>query len=457
MTYTANTPEDQQEMLQAIGVDSIEELLEAIPESLRIDGLLDIPEPVSEIEMKALARTLAHRNRTAEEMISFLGGGAYEHYIPTIVDFLISRSEFYTAYTPYQPEVSQGTLQAMYEYQSMICELTGMDVSNASLYDGGSGLGEAALMAVRTTNKDTILISETVNPVYREIVETYCGSQGIAVQIVPMTEGITDITALKDMLSDQTGGVIIQSPNYFGNLEPQSEIGALTRDLARKALYIISTNPISLGILEPPSSADADIVVAEGQGLGNPLSFGGPYLGVFSIREKYIRKMPGRLSGATVDIDGNLGFVLVLKAREQDIRRERATSNICTNQGLNALAATVYLSSLGKQGIEKVAKLCTQKAHYLAEKIRESAHASLAYPQPFFNEFVVELPIPARDVISEMSSHGILAGIDLGRKFSGHENRLLVAVTEKRTKEQLDHFAVLMNNMLESSSAQPVT
>jgi len=443
--------------LHAIGVESIEELLDAIPESLRIDGLLDIPDPVSEIEMKALARTLAHRNNTTEEMISFLGGGAYEHYIPTIVDFLISRSEFYTAYTPYQPEVSQGTLQAMYEYQSMICELTGMDVSNASLYDGGSGLGESALMAVRTTNKDTILISDTVNPVYREIVETYCGSQGITVDAVPMEKGITDINALKDMLSDQIGGVIIQSPNYFGNLEPQTEIGSLTREFTSKALFIVSTNPVSLGILEPPSSADADIVVAEGQGLGNPLSFGGPYLGVFAIRDKYIRKMPGRLSGATVDIDDNQGFVLVLKTREQDIRRERATSNICTNQGLNALAATVYLSSLGKQGIVQVAKLCTQKAHYLADKIQRSAHVSLVFQKPFFNEFVVELPIPARDVISEMSSHGILAGIDLGQKFSGHDNRLLVAVTEKRTKEEIDHFAVLLNNMLENASANPVS
>lgn len=451
MSYIGNTPEDQQEMLRAIGVESFEELLDMIPERLRVEGLLDIPDPVSELEMKALARTVARRNRSTADTVSFLGGGAYEHYIPTIVDFLISRSEFYTAYTPYQPEVSQGTLQAMYEYQSMICELTGMDVANASLYDGGSGLGEAALMAVRITNRDTVVVSETVNPTYREIIQTYCTSQGITVNVIPAQNGVTDEQALIDVLSEDTGGVILQSPNYFGNIEPLSAFSGPVRKFAPGALFIVSTNPISLGILKSPSEADADVVVAEGQGLGNHLAFGGPYLGVYALKEKYVRKMPGRLIGTTVDKDNERGFVLVMKTREQDIRRERATSNICTNQGLNALAATVYMSSLGKQGIRQVANLCTQKAHYLARNLTALDQISLAYSQPFFNEFVLELPVPADQAIQHMLTENIFAGIPLSDKYAGQENRLLVAVTEKRTKEELDRYVMTMKKMVESA------
>ncbi|HKJ69647.1 MAG TPA: aminomethyl-transferring glycine dehydrogenase subunit GcvPA [bacterium] len=451
MSYIGNTPEDQQEMLRAIGVESFEELLEMIPKRLRVDGLLDIPEPVSEIEMKALARTLSQRNRSTADTVSFLGGGVFDHYIPTIVDFLISRSEFYTAYTPYQPEVSQGTLQAMYEYQSMVCALTGMDVANASLYDGGSGLGEAALMAVRITNKDSVIISETVNPVYRDIVRTYCTSQGISVQVLPMQDGVTDEQALLDILSENTGGVILQSPNYFGNLEPLSKYSGLIRDLAPDALFIVSTNPISMGILKSPSEADADVVVAEGQGLGNHLSFGGPYLGVYALKEKYVRKMPGRLVGATVDRENERGFVLVMKTREQDIRRERATSNICTNQGLNALAATVYMSSLGKQGIRQVANLCTRKAYYLAKNLSALDQISLVYAQPFFNEFVLDLPVPAHEAVRHMLTENIFAGIALSDKYEGQENRLLVAVTEKRTKVELDHYVQSMEKLVEAT------
>ncbi len=451
MSYIGNTPEEQQEMLRAIGVESFEELLEMIPERLRVKGLLDIPEPVSEIEMKALASTFARQNRSTADTISFLGGGAYEHYIPTIVDFLISRSEFYTAYTPYQPEVSQGTLQAMYEYQSMIGELTGMDVSNASLYDGGSGLGEAALMAVRITNKGAVVVSETVNPTYREIIQTYCTSQDITVHVIPAQNGVTDQQALIDTLAENTAGVILQSPNYFGNIEPLAEFSGSIRELAPGALFVVSTNPISLGILKSPSAADADVVVAEGQGLGNHLAFGGPYLGVYALKEKYVRKMPGRLIGATVDKDNERGFVLVMKTREQDIRRERATSNICTNQGLNALAATVYLSSLGRQGLRQVANLCTQKAHYLARELTALDQISLAYSQPFFNEFVLQLPVPADQAIQHMLTENIFAGIDLSDKYTGQENRLLVAVTEKRTKEELDHYVMTMQEMVESA------
>ncbi|MBS1271492.1 MAG: putative glycine dehydrogenase (decarboxylating) subunit 1 [Candidatus Marinimicrobia bacterium] len=452
MQYVGNTPAEQQEMLEAIGVSSFEELLEAIPETFRVKGLLDLPKPVSEIEMRALAAALNKNNRSTEDAISFLGGGAYDHYIPTIVDFLIFRSEFYTAYTPYQPEVSQGTLQAMYEYQSMICELTGMDVSNASLYDGGSGLGEAALMAVRVSGKDVVLVSETVNPHYREIIETYCSGQDITVKSVPMDNGRVGGEALGDMLSNDVGGVIIQSPNYFGHLEDANQIGALVRDKAPKALYTIATNPISLGILKPPAEADADIVVAEGQGLGNHQSFGGPYLGVFALKEKYVRKMPGRLIGATVGQEGERGFVLVLKTREQDIRRERATSNICTNQGLNALAATVYMSSLGNEGIRHVSSLNTQKAHYLAEQLSEIDGVSLEFPHPFYNEFVVKLPVPAKEVITAMLAEDIFAGIDPGKKYEGFENRLLIAVTEKRTRNELDAYVKGLKKVLKGKS-----
>lgn len=450
LNYIGNTPEEQREMLREIGVESFEELLDVIPEQLRVDGLLDIPESVSEIEMRALARTLADRNRSTEETLSFLGGGAYDHYIPTIVDFLINRSEFYTAYTPYQPEVSQGTLQSMYEYQSMISELTGMEVSNASLYDGGSALGEAALMAARVSRKEIILLSETVNPYYRQIVKTYCHGQSLEVRMIPEEHGITDSEALKANLSDEVAGVLVQSPNYYGNIEPLSGYSERLRERCSKGLFVVATNPISLGVLQPPAGADADIVVAEGQGLGNHQSFGGPYLGVFSLKEKFVRKMPGRLVGASVDVDDNQGFVLVLKTREQDIRRERATSNICTNQGLNALAATVYLSSLGKEGIREVANLCTQKAHYLAGRLTEIEGVSLAYDQPFFNEFVLQLPVSAGSVISAMLDEGIFAGINLSKHYPDQTDKLLVATTEKRTREELDRYADRLEHVLAS-------
>ena len=453
MSYVGNTPEEQKQMLSEIGVNSFEELLDVIPDTLRVDGLLDLPEPVSEIEMQALAAALNKKNRSVTDTISFLGGGAYDHYIPTIVDFLIFRSEFYTAYTPYQPEVSQGTLQAMYEYQSMICELTGMDVSNASLYDGGSGLGEAALMCVRVSDFPEILIAETVNPHYRQIVETYCRNQDITVETVPMKEGRLDSQALRNAVHEQIGGVIVQSPNFFGVIEDLEHIKDITRKQAPDALFTVSANPVALGILKPPAEFDADIVVAEGQALGNHQSFGGPYLGVFALKEDLVRKMPGRLVGATVDVEDNRAFVLVMKTREQDIRREKATSNICTNQGLNALAATVYMSSLGKQGIQKVSELCAQKAHYLAEKLNAIDDVSVAFQQPYFNEFVIDLPIPAKEVIHELLEADLFAGVDLGSLYDGHKNKLLVAVTEKRTKSDLDNYVTALSNVLSSASS----
>ncbi len=448
LNYIGNTPTEQREMLREIGVESFEELLEMIPERLRVQGLLDLPESVSEIELQALAKTLASRNRSTADTLSFLGGGAYDHYIPTIVDFLIHRSEFYTAYTPYQPEVSQGTLQAMFEYQSMICELTGMAVSNASLYDGGSALGEAALMAARVSRKETILLSETVNPHYQEIVKTYCHGQSLNVQLVPQKNGTMDPAALDDMINDQVGGLLVQSPNYYGVIEPLSRYNEQFRGQSAKGLFVVATNPISLGILQPPAEPDADIIIAEGQGLGNHQSFGGPYLGVFSLKEKFVRKMPGRLVGATVDVDGDQGYVLVLKTREQDIRRERATSNICTNQGLNALAATVYMSSLGKEGIREVANLCTQKAHYLARRLDALDGVKLAFDQPFFNEFVLDLTVPAKSLIAEMVEEDIFAGIDLAKTLPHSQNRLLVAVTEKRTREELDRYVERLQHTL---------
>ncbi len=338
----------------------------------------------------------------------------------------------------------------MYEYQSMVCEMTGMDVANASVYDGGSGLAEAALMAVRITGNPRILISETVNPTYRDIVRTYCSSQDIDVLDIPMVDGMTDESALREMVSDEEAGVIVQSPNYFGIVEPAARLGSLVRKQSPEALYIVSTNMISLAILKPPSEADADVVISEGQGLGNHLSFGGPYLGVFAVKEQYTRKIPGRLVGATVDKNDNRGFVLVLKTREQDIRRERATSNICTNQGLNALAATIYMATLGKHGIRHVANLCTQKAHYLAERLAQIDGVRLPYRHPFFHEFVIELPIPAEQAIQEMMARDIFAGIDLSTKYPEQENRLMVAVTEKRTREELDAYVRSLEETISS-------
>jgi len=438
MHYIPNTDRDREEMLRAIGVRHFEELLRNIPKALRSPEGLRLPEPLSELEVSQLLGRIAEENKSTQQYLSFLGGGAYDHFIPAAVGHIISRPEFYTAYTPYQPEVSQGTLQAIYEYQSMICELTGMDVANASLYDGGSALGEAALMAHSETGRKEILVSKTVHPFYRRVLRTYCHGQGIRLVEIPQDEGITDLESLKAHCTDQTAGVILQHPNFFGCLEEMAEAEKIIHKVG--ALFITSNDPISLGLLVPPGEYGADIVTGEGQALGNAQNFGGPYLGLFAVRQQLVRKMPGRLAGMTVDRKGQRGFVLTLQTREQHIRREKATSNICTNQALMALAATVYMALMGPKGMAKVAELCLQKSHYLGEQISKIPGFSIKYSRPFFKEFVIKVPIPPREIIRRLLEKKIFAGIDLGEFDFGLNDGLLVCVTEKRTKDEIDAF-----------------
>ncbi len=446
MPFFPNTEEEQREMLQAIGVESFEELLETVPEAVRFREKFHLPDPASELEAFKLLREISQRNASVNDYACFLGGGAYDHYIPAVVDHILLRPEFYTAYTPYQPEVSQGTLQAIFEYQSLISNLTEMDVTNASMYDGASALAEAALMAYHVTNRPEIVVSKGVNPFYRQVLRTYLHGQNIAIREISVdASGTTDLEQAKAAVSETTAAVLVQHPNFFGLLEEVETLESLAH--ASDALFVTSTDPISLGILKPPGRYNVDIATGEGQVLGNSLSYGGPYLGLFSVKKEFIRKMPGRLIGKTVDSEGRPGYVMTLQTREQHIRREKATSNICTNNSLNALAATVYLSLLGKQGIREVAEQCLQKSHYLAEKVTEIPGFRIQFDRPFFKEFVLHTPVPASEIISALAKKHLLAGIDLSEFDYGLPNALLVAVTEKRTKEELDRFAEALKTL----------
>ncbi len=440
MSFFPNTNADQQEMLNKIGVNSFTDLIKNIPAELLFRGELKLPAPLSELEVMQLLASLASKNENCQDNICFLGGGAYDHFIPAVVKHIISRSEFYTAYTPYQPEVSQGTLQAIYEFQTMICELTGMEVANASVYDGGSALAEAVLLACGYNHRKQVLVSSTVNPNYTSIIKTYCYGRGIDIHILDWENGVTDLHMLEKQISVQTAAVVIQHPNFLGCLEEMETISGITHN--NGALLITSNDPISLAILQPPGEYDADIVTGEGQSLGNPMSFGGPFLGLFAAKKELIRYMPGRIVGQTEDKNGKTGYVLTLQTREQHIRREKATSNICTNQGLNALAATVYLSLMGKSGLPKVAQLCLQKSHYLSDKIREIDGFNLKFDRPFFKEFVVEVDSDrsADDLMKQLLRKKIFAGISLHPVSEKLGNCFLCAVTEKRTKNELDYF-----------------
>lgn len=433
MPFLTNSEQDIRAMLETIGVSDFEALVKNIPAELRFKGTLDIPEAVSELEVTNLVEELGAKNRTG---LSFLGGGAYDHYIPAVIDAILSRSEFYTAYTPYQPEVSQGTLQSIYEFQSMICELTEMDVTNASMYEGGSALAEAMLLACGHTRRNKVIISGSLNRRYTQVLKTYIRQNDIELIEIPVHSFITDMKMLANRLSNEVAAVIIQQPNYFGYLEDVFKVRQLTEEAG--ALFISYYDPISLGLLAPPGSYGADLAVAEGQALGNRLNFGGPYVGLFSANEKYIRKIPGRLSGKTTDLDGKQGFVLTLQTREQHIRREKATSNICTNSGLMALAATIYMAVMGKQGIQETANLCLQKSHYLAEELDKLDGVEVQRPSSFFKEFVVKFPVDTNKILSALQKDNILAGIPLDE--IGHANHLLIAVTEKRTKMEMDQY-----------------
>jgi glycine dehydrogenase subunit 1 len=446
MSYIPLTEEERREMLHAIGVGSIDELFAHIPEKYRLMRALDLPPGLSELEVTRLLRSLAAKNATCEDYVCFLGGGAYDHFVPAVIDQILLRSEYYTAYTPYQAEVSQGTLQSIYEYQTMICELTGMDVANASMYDGASALAEGVLMAVAHTGRKRVLVGESLHPHYLEVIRTYCHGQGIEVKVLPCPEGrLSPMEVGKSIGEAEFGALVVQHPNFFGLLEPVAELSEMAH--AAGALLVTSNDPISLALLRPPGRYGADIATGEGQPLGIPLSFGGPYLGFFAVRKELVRRMPGRLIGMTVDGQGRRGFVMTLQTREQHIRRERATSNICTNQALMALAATLYLTLLGPQGLRKVAELCLQKTHYLADRIARLPGYSLIYSGPFFKEFLVRTPVPARDLVLAALEERIFAGVPLSRFWPERSHELLIAVTEKRTREEMDRYVELLKKL----------
>lgn len=437
--YLPMTEDDKKAMLATIGVESVEDLFADIPQAVRFTGRLNLPEPLAEPDLVRHMRALAAKNTTLHQIVSFLGAGVYEHYIPSVVHHVISRSEFYTAYTPYQPEISQGELQAIFEFQTMICELTGMDVANSSVYDGYTAIAEAANLAFGHTKRPKMVVSRTVHPQAREILRTYTKGLGFTVVEVPARDGLTDLEALREAVDGETAAVIVQYPNFFGCIEDLSAIAPIAHE--QGALFVVSANPLALAILEPPGAFGADIVVGDTQPLGIPPSFGGPHCGYFAVKSALVRKIPGRIVGQTVDREGRRGFVLTLQAREQHIRREKATSNICSNQALMALASAVFLSALGKRGLQELALLNVHKAHYAKQQIERLPGYAVPFSAPFFNEFVVRTPRPARDVIQALLAKGILAGYDLGRDDPQLEDHLLVAVTDARTKAEIDQFA----------------
>lgn len=443
MSYVLNTPDDQREMLRRIGVASVDDLFESIPDSIRLKRPLNVPPALTEIELTQHVQALACRNRSAQDTVCFLGGGSYDHFVPAVVDTVAGRSEFYTAYTPYQAEASQGSLQAFFEFQTLICQLTGLDVANASLYDGGSAVAEAALMALSVTRRHgKVLVAESVHPEYRLALTTYLANLEAKPTVMPAPQGFVDPDDAKRAIDDETSCVIVQHPNFFGGLE---ELEALAEAAhSRGALFVVSFDPISLGLLKRPGQYGADIAVAEGQSLGTPMSYGGPYLGILACRQEFVRKMPGRLVGETVDRNGKRCWVLTLQTREQHIRREKATSNICTNQGLLALRAAVYLTALGPQGLRETASLCARKAHYAAQRLTQLAGVRLRFQRPFFKEFTLQLDKAAGDVaqvLAGLTGAGYQAGLPLAKWYPNHADCFTVAVTEKRTRAEIDGLA----------------
>lgn len=444
MRYLPHTDVEVQQMLDRIGVSSIDDLFSGIPDNCRLQKPLDISEAKSESETIALLKELAGKNSTLSQWDAFLGGGAYNHFIPAVVDHLVSRSEFYTAYTPYQPEISQGTLQAIFEFQTMICQLTGMDVANASMYDGASACAEAVLLAIRAGKKRRkILLSEALNPQYRETVATYCQFLDVELVDVPSADGVTDQKAVTSLLDDQTAAVVVGYPNYFGQVEDLAAIADLAHDGGAKLIAAVA-EPLALALFKSPGELGADVVVGEGQSFGLPLSYGGPGIGFFAVKKKDMRGLPGRLVGETVDQDGKRGFVLTLATREQHIRREKATSNICSNQGMCTLMVGIYLALHGKQGLRKLAEINYAKAAYAREQIAQLDGYEIAFSGESFNEFVVTCPEPVADLKKRLEGQGILAGIALGREYPELEKGLLVCVTEQNSREQIDRLAAAL-------------
>lgn len=434
MSYIPHTDAERQQMLAAIGVTTIEDLFEAVPATHRFPKL-DLPKPMSEMEVMAELQGLAEANEHAQDFALFRGAGAYHHFIPSAVNHLLLRGEFYTAYTPYQPEISQGTLQVTFEYQSMMCALTGMDAANASHYDGATSLAEAVTVAMEVGRhkRSKVILSHAINPQYRAVVRTY--HQGQKIRFVG-DNGRADISDLIDMLDENTAMLAVSYPNFFGQIDDFAHLAEKVHEAG--ALLVMVVNPLALGMLKSPGELGADIVVGEGQPLGIPLSYGGPYLGFFATRTEYVRKIAGRIIGETVDQDGRRAYVMTLRPREQDIRREKASSNICTNQGLMSLAACIYLSLMGKYGLRKVAELNFHKAHYAAQQIEGLRGYRVDTSKPFFNEFVVKCPIAVRDVNNHLIEQGIIGGYDLGQDYAHLKDNMLLCVTEMNNKDEID-------------------
>ena len=444
MPFTYNTPQDVQDMLSAVGAESIEELYDMVPDELRLKRPLDLPAAQGEMELEQTLHGIAGKNCHASNTVSFLGGGSYDHFIPAVVDAVGSRGEFYTSYTPYQAEVAQGNLQAMFEYQTLIARLTGLDVSNNSLYDGASAAAEAVLMAIAATRRSgRVVVPSSLHPEYRHTIETYLECLGVEVVTLPAPHGALDVDQLTAALDDATACVVLQHPNFFGGLEETDAITKATHDAG--ALMIAVFDPISLGLLQRPGDWNggdgADIAVAEGQSLGTQMSYGGPYLGIMACRDKLVRRMPGRIVGQTTDRRDKPCYTLTLQTREQHIRREKATSNVCSNQGLFALRATVYLSLLGPDGLKETATLCLQKSHYLADRLCETDRFEMAFESPTFKEFVVrDRENRVEELVSDSLAAGYFAGVPLGKWYPDLADCLLVCVTEKRTKAEMDAF-----------------
>lgn len=434
--FACTSSADEEQMLASIDAKNFDDLFAAIPAEFQTDSF-HVPEGLSEMEMMQHIRSLARKN--SSDLTNFCGAGFYDHFIPAAVDSLTSRGEFFTAYTPYQPEAAQGTLQAAFEYQTAIAQLTGMEVSNASLYDGGTALFEGMMMALRITKRNRVLVDEGVSPIYRTMLRSYTRNLRIEYQEVPLRDGIASRAAFADHLDDRVGAVLLQNPNFFGCLDDLTDLIEQVHGV--KALAVLSAYPVSLGVVKTPGEMDADIVTGDGQSLGLPLSFGGPYLGFMATKKKMVRNMPGRVVGATQDGQGRRGYVLTLQAREQHIRREKAASNICTNMQLCALRSIIYLSLLGKHGFADVARQCMDRAGYAWTRLKAIDGVEPLFDQPFFNEFALKLPKDAAEVVSDLIEEGIAAGFPAGRYYPGMKNVLLVACTEKRTKREIDILA----------------
>ncbi len=443
--YIPNRPQDEEYMLNIIGADSVETLFEDIPETIRLNGNLNLDKSKTEPEVRRYMEGMANKNLDLSRLVCFLGAGVYDRYIPSVVKHITGRSEFYTSYTPYQPEVSQGTLQAIFEYQTMICDLTGMDTANASMYDGATACAEAAMMAAASTKRKSIIVSRAVHPEIRKVLATYMKAHNYRLIEAGISEGVTDIEALKSLIDKDSAAVIVQCPNFFGVIEDFTEIERITHD--NKSLLIMNVDPIAMSVLKTPGEIGADIAVGEGQSLGNSTSFGGPHFGFMAASSKLMRKLPGRIVGQTVDLENKRAFVLTLQAREQHIRREKASSNICSNHSLNALAAAVYLTALGKHGIRDVALQSMKKSHYAFNKLVQSGKYVPLFNKPFFMEFALKSDSYVSRINHELLQRGLIGGYDIGKDYAEFENSFLLCVTEKRTKAEIDSLVNAMEGV----------